>query len=59
MKKELEEYSYDYKRLKKKYPEINKFYYNYIDGDYLNTAYTEYFDDKGTKLEQENHGYYG
>ena len=57
--KPVVETSYDFRRLKKQYPDCNKFYFHYYDGDYYNTAYTIFYDENKNELETESYSYYG
>ena len=58
-KKELDKTSYDYKRLKAKYPHLDSFFEEYYGGDYLNKAYSTYYDIDGKELEVESYSHYG
>ena len=57
-KKKVEETSLIYKQLKKTYPNAKEFYSWYVEGGYLDIAYTEYYDEKGNLLFTKNHGNY-
>jgi len=59
MKKKVLETSYDYKRLKSQYPDVETFFEVYYSGDYLNKGYSTYYDEKGNELETETYSYYG
>lgn len=59
MYKLLEKSSFDYRRLRAKYPECEVFYYSYFDGSYYDRASTTYYDENKKKLEVETHSWYG
>lgn len=58
-KQKLEDWVYDFKRMKSRHPEIKEVYAYYYDGDYYNRAYTELYDETGKCLEHKTHSYYG
>lgn len=56
---ELSKDSYMWRTLKAMYPNEDDFYSRYIDGDYYNTAHTEYLNNDGKVIYSQNHGWYG
>lgn len=55
----LEKNSFDYCRLKSKYPQNNIFYIEYLEGTYYDRSTTSYYNEKKELLETKDNGYYG
>jgi (2Fe-2S) ferredoxin len=55
----VEESSFDYRRLREKYPHCKAFYSTYFDGSYYDRASTTYYDENKNQLEVQTHSWYG